>query len=110
MKEAKHGNGIGNVDVKTSNNIGVITLNNPEKRNSLCKELVDGLCAALRKIREQEVRVVILRAPAGAKVFFTRLPMNRLVEGRGFPPFRQKKGERMGHGTFWGILPNSFQL
>ena len=23
------------------------------------------------------------------------------VEVRGFPPFRQKKGERMGHGAFW---------
>jgi hypothetical protein len=24
-----------------------------------------------------------------------------LIEGVGFPPFRQKKGERMGHGGFF---------
>jgi methylmalonyl-CoA decarboxylase len=57
------------VDAKTSRNIGVITLNNPQKRNCLSTALIDDLCAALEEMRRQEVRVVILRAPAGSKVF-----------------------------------------
>ncbi len=57
------------VDAKTSNKIGVITLNNPQKRNALCTELINDLCTALEEMRQQEVRVVILRAPAGSKVF-----------------------------------------
>jgi methylmalonyl-CoA decarboxylase len=57
------------VNAKTYQNIGVITLNNPGKRNCLSTELIDDLCAALEEMRQQEVRVVILRAPAGSKVF-----------------------------------------
>jgi methylmalonyl-CoA decarboxylase len=54
---------------KISGNIGVITLNNPPKRNALSTELINDLCAALEEMRQQEVRVVILRAPAGSRVF-----------------------------------------
>jgi methylmalonyl-CoA decarboxylase len=57
------------VDSKISDRIGVLTLNNPKKLNSLSKELIDDLCAALEEMRKYEVRVVILRAPAGSKVF-----------------------------------------
>jgi methylmalonyl-CoA decarboxylase len=57
------------VNANTSDNIGVITLNNPLKRNALSTELINDLCAALEEMRQQEVRVVILRAPAGSKVF-----------------------------------------
>lgn len=57
------------VDAKMSKNIGVITLNHPQKRNCLSTSLIHDLCAALEEMRKQEVRVVILRAPAGSKVF-----------------------------------------
>ncbi len=57
------------VDAKTIRNIGVVTLNNPQKRNCLSTSLINELCAALEEMRRQEVRVVILRAPAGSKVF-----------------------------------------
>jgi methylmalonyl-CoA decarboxylase len=57
------------VIAETSNNIGVITLHNPQKRNALSKELINELCAALEQMRSQEIRVVILRAQAGSKVF-----------------------------------------
>jgi len=50
------------VDGKISDGIGVLTLNNPKKLNSLSKELIDDLCAALEDMRKYEVRVVILRA------------------------------------------------
>jgi len=57
------------VTTETSNNIGVITLNNPRKRNALSTELINELCTALEAMRQQAVRVVILRAPAGSTVF-----------------------------------------
>lgn len=57
------------VDSRTSENVGVITLNNPQKRNCLSTPLINELCAALEEMRKQEVRVVILRAPAGSRVF-----------------------------------------
>jgi len=57
------------VTVATSNNIGMITLNNPRKRNALSTELINDLCAALEEMKQQAVRVVVLRAPAGSTVF-----------------------------------------
>jgi methylmalonyl-CoA decarboxylase len=57
------------IDASFSTHIGIVTLNNPEKRNALNKELIHGICAALEEMRRQEVRVVILRAPVGSKVF-----------------------------------------
>jgi methylmalonyl-CoA decarboxylase len=57
------------VTATTSNNIGVITLNNPRKRNALSSELINDLCTALEEMRQQAVRVVVLRAPAGSTVF-----------------------------------------
>ncbi len=57
------------VDAKIANQIGVITLNNPRKQNALSKELMGELCAALEDLRQREARVIILRAPAGSKVF-----------------------------------------
>jgi len=57
------------VDATIANSIGMITLNNPSKQNALSKELIGELCAALEAMRQKQSRVVILRAPAGAKVF-----------------------------------------
>jgi len=57
------------VTADVSNFIGVLTLNNPAKHNSLSKQLLDELCAGLQSMRAHQVRVVILRAPAGSKVF-----------------------------------------
>ena len=57
------------VTAAISNNIGVITLNNPRKRNALSTELINDLCSALEEMRQQAVRVVVLRAPAGSTVF-----------------------------------------
>jgi methylmalonyl-CoA decarboxylase len=57
------------VIAQVNGNIGVITLNNPRKRNALSTELIDGLCAGLEEMQRQQVRVVVLRAPGGSKVF-----------------------------------------
>ena len=63
------GKGWAMIDATTLNSTGVITLNNPQKRNALSSELINDLCGALEEMRRQEVRVVVLRAPAGSKVF-----------------------------------------
>jgi len=57
------------IDVTVASQIGIITLNNAAKRNALSTELLNEICTALEAMRKQEVRVVILRAPAGSKVF-----------------------------------------
>ena len=57
------------VEVKITDKIGEITLSNPSKLNALSTALVEELCAALEEMLLGQVRVVVLRAPAGAKVF-----------------------------------------
>lgn len=49
--------------------IGTITFANPAKRNALSKALVDDLVVALDEMKDRRVRTVILRAPAGSKVW-----------------------------------------
>jgi len=49
--------------------IGTITLNNPEKHNALSAELISDLLEALTGLAGSGARVVILRAPKGAKVW-----------------------------------------
>jgi methylmalonyl-CoA decarboxylase len=49
--------------------IGIITLNNSQKRNSLSEPLVEGLIQSLDAFRESKVPVVILRAAEDCKVW-----------------------------------------
>ena len=49
--------------------IGVITLNNPEKRNCLSHALIQDLFSVLDNFEQAGVRVIILRAAAGSKVW-----------------------------------------
>ncbi|WP_204101311.1 methylmalonyl-CoA decarboxylase [Occallatibacter savannae] len=57
------------VNVKIAGNVGEITLNNPSKHHALSTALIDDLCAALEEMLLAQVRAVVLRAPAGARVF-----------------------------------------
>ncbi len=49
--------------------VGTVTLNNPRMHNALSGPLLDGLIAALDRMKAASVRAVILRAPTGARVF-----------------------------------------
>jgi methylmalonyl-CoA decarboxylase len=49
--------------------VGTITLNNVRACNALSRALLDALIASLEHLRTAQARVVILRAPPGAKVF-----------------------------------------
>ena len=48
---------------------GTITMDNAAKRNALSSELIVEIIEALSSMRDQEVRTVVLRAPAGARVW-----------------------------------------
>ena len=61
--------------------IGTITLNNLKSRNALSEELVAELLSALDQMQEADVRVVVLRAPQGVKVWSAGHDVNELPEG-----------------------------
>jgi methylmalonyl-CoA decarboxylase len=55
--------------VETHNAIGTLTFNNDAHRNALSKVTIDELLVALDHLREAQMRVVVLRAVAGATVW-----------------------------------------
>lgn len=69
------------VTTEIRNAAGIITLNNPQKLNALCKELVDDLIDALEQMKKQNARCIILRAPAGVKVFSAGHDISELPKG-----------------------------
>jgi len=96
--------------------IGFLTLNHPEKRNALSEALVEAFIAGLETLRERQVRVVILRARPGEKVWSAGHDVNELPESQRDPlgwddPLRQLvRGIQafpapviaMIEGTVWG--------
>ena len=69
------------VITETVNLTGIITLNNPQKRNALSRELIDDLIAALNELKQQNMRCVVVRAPAGSKVFSAGHDIGELPRG-----------------------------
>ena len=59
-------------------NIGIITFNNDEKRNALAFELLEELIEVLDVFKRSGVRVVILRAKPGSKVWSAGLSIDEL--------------------------------
>jgi methylmalonyl-CoA decarboxylase len=49
--------------------VGIITLNNPAKRNALSEELVEGIIQALGNCENSKVPAVVLRAAEGCSVW-----------------------------------------
>jgi methylmalonyl-CoA decarboxylase len=63
--------------------VGTVILANVEKRNALSRSLVDDLVAALDEMQERKARAIVLRAPAGAKVWSAGHDVRELpVSGR----------------------------
>jgi len=63
--------------------IGTITFNNPKTRNGLSHALLGELITTLREFAERQLRVVIIRAERGAKVWSSGLDISELpVPGR----------------------------
>jgi methylmalonyl-CoA decarboxylase len=104
------------VITEMKNSIGIVTLNNPKKLNALCKEMVDDLIAALNQMSGQKMRCIIIRAPAGAKVFSAGHDISELPKGSRDPLSYQdplRRGVRaiqnfpapviaMVEGSVWG--------
>ena len=79
---------------QVTESIGTITLDHERRRNALSHALVEEVIAALRSFQEAKVRVVILRAKPGAKVFSAGHDIDELPESRRDPlgwddPLRQ---------------------
>ena len=79
---------------QVTESIGTITLDHERRRNALSHALVEEVIAALRSFQKAKVRVVILRAKPGAKVFSAGHDIDELPESRRDPlgwddPLRQ---------------------
>jgi methylmalonyl-CoA decarboxylase len=60
--------------------IGVLTLDDPERRNCLSQEMLQDFTAGLVQFAEEEVRAVILRARPGTKVWSAGLDVKSLPD------------------------------
>lgn len=60
---------MGLVLMEMKGNIGVLTLNNPAKRNALSFEMCAEICEWLQELKRKRVPVVVFRAPKGAKTW-----------------------------------------
>jgi methylmalonyl-CoA decarboxylase len=67
-------------DVHFDGSIGTITLTNPAKRNVLSAALVDVIVDGLRRMKSEKVRVAVLRAAEGARVWSAGHDVSELPE------------------------------
>jgi methylmalonyl-CoA decarboxylase len=63
-----------------SDNVGIITMDNDDKRNSLSMDMLHEFCRTLEELAEQKARVVIIRSNPGAQVWSAGLDINELPE------------------------------
>jgi methylmalonyl-CoA decarboxylase len=59
---------------------GIVTLDNPARRNALSRALVDEVIAALADFRARRLRVAVLRADPGSKVWSAGHDVDELPE------------------------------
>src|SRR5271163_4675382 len=72
----------GKILQSVSNGVGVITFNNPEKRNAMSLDMWEGLGLALLALRDDpDVRVVILTG-AGDKAFVSGADISQFEKNR----------------------------
>jgi methylmalonyl-CoA decarboxylase len=65
--------------------VGTLTLNHPKKANALSQAVVAGIVAGLAEFRRDKVRVVVLRAQPGAKIWSAGHDVGELPESRRDP-------------------------
>jgi methylmalonyl-CoA decarboxylase len=97
-------------------NVGLITLNSPRRRNALSAELIEELEKALQEFLEHKITVVILKAAQGSNVWssgydVTELPRSRRDPLGYFDPIEKTlraiqeypgSAIAMVHGSVWG--------
>ena len=65
--------------VETSGHIGIITLKHRAKRNALSHDMMHTLTEALARFQEEKIRVAVLRAEPGGKVWSAWVAARRLA-------------------------------
>jgi methylmalonyl-CoA decarboxylase len=104
------------IEVEVTDNIGIICLNNPGKRNALSHDLVHEIVQTLKDFKERKIPVVILRAPDGCPVWSAGHDIKELPESRRDPLGYHDSLEKllrtvqkypgpviaMVHGSVWG--------
>ncbi len=73
------------VETKIEGYVGTICLDHFEKRNALCAALADEIIQALEHFNEHRVRVVVLRAKPGVKIWSVGHDVSELPEGHRDP-------------------------
>jgi methylmalonyl-CoA decarboxylase len=73
------------IRTETTDQIGVITLDHPAKRNALSKALIDEVIAALDDFKSRRLRAAILRARPGIKVWSAGHDVDELPASRRDP-------------------------
>jgi len=69
------------VEVSSEDWVGTLTLNDPATRNALSATLVRELLDGLETLREQKVRMVVIRAPRGSKTWSSGHDVRELPRG-----------------------------
>ncbi len=73
------------IKVDHTGSVATLTLDHGAKRNALSSQLVGEILEALDNLRAKEVRVVVIRAAPGAKVWSAGHDVGELPEGRRDP-------------------------
>lgn len=104
------------IDVEVKDGIGIITLNNPGKKNALSHDLVSAICETLVSFKNGKIPAVILRAREGCAVWSAGHDIKELPETRRDPLGYHDSLEKllrsvqrypgpviaMVHGSVWG--------
>ena len=71
MEKKEYNSGVDKdlVQSRLTDDVGIITMNHPHKLNCFSTELVAGILKAFDNFESAQVRVIILRAYPGAKVW-----------------------------------------
>jgi enoyl-CoA hydratase len=84
----------GNILMSISDGVGVVTFNNPDKRNAMSIEMWEGLGSALIELRDDpDVRVVIMTG-AGDKAFMSGADISQFEKNRHNAQASEEYGKR----------------
>ena len=75
MRRVRH------LEAKLDGAVGTLVLDHPEKRNALSRQLIDEVVETLSRFASECVRVVVLRAQPGTKVWSSGHDVAELPEG-----------------------------
>jgi methylmalonyl-CoA decarboxylase len=104
------------VRTQVAGRVGVITLDDQPRRNTINARMANGIVAALERLRAENVRVAVLRAAAGLRVWSAGHDIGELPRGRRDPLAYNDPLEQllrairtfpapvvaMVHGSVWG--------